>query len=61
MDFSRVELSAECAAFQRELRDFLAGLVAGEMLCRDHGTGEKFDETVYLALGAAGYPLAGVR
>lgn len=55
MDFSRVELSAEDGAFQRELRDFLAGLVTDEVIRRDRETGENFDEAVHLALGAAGY------
>ena len=58
MDFSRVELSEEDAAFQRELRDFLAEVVTDEVIERDRITGENFDEGVHLALGAAGY-LAG--
>ncbi|HOW95433.1 MAG TPA: acyl-CoA dehydrogenase family protein, partial [Mycolicibacterium fallax] len=58
MDFSPVELSEEDAAFQRELRDFLAEVVTDEVIERDRITGENFDEGVHLALGAAGY-LAG--
>lgn len=55
MDFARVELSAEDDAFQRELRGFLAALVTDDVIRRDRETGENFDETVHLALGAAGY------
>ncbi|CAN7410648.1 acyl-CoA dehydrogenase family protein [Mycolicibacterium frederiksbergense] len=61
MDFSRVELSAEDAAFQQELRGFLAGVVTEEVIRRDRETGENFDETVHLALGAAGYLAADYR
>lgn len=50
-----MELSAEDAAFQQELRGFLAGLVTEEVIRRDRETGENIDETVHLALGAAGY------
>lgn len=55
MDFSRVELSSEDQAFQEGLRGFLAGVVTDEVIRRDRETGENFDETVHLALGAAGY------
>jgi alkylation response protein AidB-like acyl-CoA dehydrogenase len=55
VDFSRVELSDEDAAFQDELRAFLAGVVTDDVIARDHQTGENFDEGVHLALGAAGY------
>ncbi|MBJ7464526.1 MAG: acyl-CoA dehydrogenase family protein [Mycolicibacterium sp.] len=61
MDFSRVELSAEDEAFQQELRGFLAGIVTEEVIRRDRETGENFDETVHLALGAAGYLAADYR
>jgi len=61
VDFSRVELSAEDAAFQQELRGFLAGVVTEEVIRRDRETGENFDETVHLALGAAGYLAADYR
>jgi 3-oxocholest-4-en-26-oyl-CoA dehydrogenase alpha subunit len=55
VDFSRVELSAEDAAFEKGLRSLLAELVTDEVIRRDRETGENFDETVHLALGAAGY------
>jgi 3-oxocholest-4-en-26-oyl-CoA dehydrogenase alpha subunit len=55
VDFSRVELSAEDRAFQAELRTFLAEIVTDDVIRRDRQTGENFDETVHLALGAAGY------
>lgn len=61
MDFSRVELSAEDLEFQQELRAFLSGLVTEEVILRDRETGENFDETVHLALGAAGYLAADFR
>jgi 3-oxocholest-4-en-26-oyl-CoA dehydrogenase alpha subunit len=55
LDFSRVELSDEDRAFQDELRAFLATVVTDEVIARDRQTGENFDESVHLALGAAGY------
>lgn len=58
MDFSHVELADEDRAFRDELRTFLAEVVTDEVIRRDRETGENFDETVHLALGAAGY-LAG--
>ncbi|MHA3021191.1 acyl-CoA dehydrogenase family protein [Mycobacterium sp. BMJ-28] len=58
MDFARVPCSDEDRAFQHELRAFLAAVVTDEVIRRDRETGENFDETVHLALGAAGY-LAG--
>jgi 3-oxocholest-4-en-26-oyl-CoA dehydrogenase alpha subunit len=61
VDFSRVELSAEDDAFQQELRGFLSGVVTHEVIRRDRETGENFDETVHLALGAAGYLSADYR
>lgn len=61
MDFSRVELSAEDRAFQRELRGFLAEVVTDEVIRRDRESGENFDEAVHLALGAAGYLAADYR
>ena len=61
MDFSRVELSAEDDAFRQELRGFLAGVVTEEVRRRDRDTGENFDESVHLALGAAGYLAADYR
>lgn len=56
-----MELSAEDEAFQQELRGFLAGVVTEEVIRRDRETGENFDETVHLALGAAGYLAADYR
>lgn len=61
MDFSRVELSDDDAAFQRDLRAFLAKIVTDEVIERDRVTGENFDEAVHLALGAAGYLAADYR
>jgi alkylation response protein AidB-like acyl-CoA dehydrogenase len=55
MDFSRVELSDEDAAFRDEAREFLKTLVTDEVRRRDRETGDNFDEGVHLALGAAGY------
>lgn len=55
VDFSRVELSAADKAFQAEVRDFLASVVTEDVIRRDRETGDNFDESVHLALGAAGY------
>lgn len=55
MDFSRLELSDDDDAFQRDLRAFLAEIVTDEVIERDRATGENFDEGVHLALGKAGY------
>ncbi|EHB58013.1 acyl-CoA dehydrogenase domain-containing protein [Mycolicibacterium rhodesiae JS60] len=55
MDFTEVELSADDAAFQRELRAFLSDLVTEEVRLRDRQTGDNFDEGVHVALGARGY------
>ncbi|MBB3749638.1 alkylation response protein AidB-like acyl-CoA dehydrogenase [Mycolicibacterium sp. BK634] len=55
MDFTEVELSADDATFQRELRAFLSDLVTPEVILRDRQTGDNFDEGVHLALGARGY------
>lgn len=55
MDFSRVELSEDDAAFREELRGFLKTHVTEDVLRRDRETGDNFDEGVHLALGAAGY------
>lgn len=55
MDFSEVELSDDDRAFREELRGFLARVVTDEVIERDRRTGDNFDETVHLALGAAGY------
>lgn len=55
MDFSEVVLSDEDRAFRDELRGFLATVVTDDVIRRDRETGDNFDETVHLALGAAGY------
>jgi alkylation response protein AidB-like acyl-CoA dehydrogenase len=55
MDFSRVALSAEDAAFQDRTRAFVAEHVTEEVLRHDREFGENFDERVHLALGEAGY------
>lgn len=55
MDFTEVELSADDAAFQRDLRAFLSDLVTDEVRLRDRQTGDNFDEGVHLALGARGF------
>lgn len=55
MDFSRVELSADDAAFEERTRAFVAEQVTEEVRRRDRETGENFDERVHLALGEAGY------
>jgi alkylation response protein AidB-like acyl-CoA dehydrogenase len=55
MDFSVAELSAEDEDFRDRLRAFLAVHVTDEVRRRDRETGENFDESVHLALGAQGY------
>jgi alkylation response protein AidB-like acyl-CoA dehydrogenase len=55
MDFTEVELSADDATFQRELRTFLSELVTDEVIQHDRQTGDNFHEGVHLALGARGY------
>ncbi|HYB82225.1 MAG TPA: acyl-CoA dehydrogenase family protein [Mycobacterium sp.] len=55
MDFSRVTLSAEDAAFLGHTRAFIAEHVTDEVRRRDREFGENFDEQVHLALGEAGY------
>lgn len=58
MDFSRVELSADDAAFHERARTFLETHVTDEVRRRDRETGDNFDEGVHLAMGDAGW-LAG--
>ena len=55
MDFSRVELSDDDLAFQKEAHSILKTLVTEDVKRRDRETGDNFDEDVHLALGAAGY------
>jgi alkylation response protein AidB-like acyl-CoA dehydrogenase len=50
-----VELSDEDQTFRDELRAYLKTLVTDEVIRRDRETGENFDESVHLALGASGY------
>src|ERR1700743_1504655 len=54
MDFSRVELSDEDAAFYAQTRAFLAEHVTGEVRQRGRVSGEHFDAQARLALGEAG-------
>ncbi|WP_280266198.1 acyl-CoA dehydrogenase family protein [Nocardia wallacei] len=55
MDFSRVDLSAEDAAFQDRVRKFLDTHVTDDVRRRDRETGDNFDEGVHLAMGADGW------
>lgn len=55
MDLSPVALSTEDREFQRQLLGFLEGVVTEKVVRRDRESGENLDETVYLALGEAGY------
>ena len=61
MDFACVELPDADLAFRDDLRAFLARIVTDEVLRRDRESGENFDESVHLALGAAGYLAADYR
>lgn len=61
MDFSCVELSPEHEAFRDELRAFLREIVTDEIITRDRESGENFEESVHLALGAKGYLEADFR
>ncbi|WP_024802932.1 acyl-CoA dehydrogenase family protein [Nocardia sp. BMG51109] len=55
MDFSRVELSADDAAFHDRVRQFLDTHVTDDVRRRDRETGDNFDEGVHLAMGADGW------
>ena len=55
MDFSRVTLADDDAAFAAQARDFLDTHVTDEVKHRVHDAGESFDETVHLALGDRGW------
>ncbi|MFW0785783.1 acyl-CoA dehydrogenase family protein [Gordonia sp. CPCC 206044] len=55
MDFSRVDLTGEEQEFLDEIRGFLDLHVTDDVRRRDRETGDNFDETVHLAMGAAGY------
>lgn len=58
MDFSRVRLNEEDAAFQAEVRATLAKLVTDDVKRRNRMTGDNLDVDVHRALGAKGW-LAG--
>ncbi len=55
MDFSPVPLTDEDRAFADGVRDFLRTHVTGDVIRRDRESGDNFDESVHLAMGAAGY------
>jgi alkylation response protein AidB-like acyl-CoA dehydrogenase len=55
MDFSRVELDSDDAAFLADVRSFLSEVVTDDVRRRDRETGDNFDEGVHLALGAKGF------
>ncbi|WP_216899561.1 acyl-CoA dehydrogenase family protein [Nocardia alni] len=55
MDFSRVDLSAQDAAFHDRARAFLDLHVTDEVRRRDRETGDNFDAGVHLAMGAEGW------
>jgi alkylation response protein AidB-like acyl-CoA dehydrogenase len=55
MDFSKVELSAEDAAFHERVRTFLDTHVTDDVRRRDRETGDNFDAGVHLAMGAEGW------
>jgi alkylation response protein AidB-like acyl-CoA dehydrogenase len=55
MDFSTMELSTEDQAFQLETRALLRQLVTADVRGHDRETGDNFNESVHLALGARGY------
>ena len=55
MDFSKVVLSDEDEAFQRELRADLDRLVTDDVHQHDRETGENFHEGLHLALADLGY------
>ncbi|MEE3751434.1 acyl-CoA dehydrogenase family protein [Mycobacterium intracellulare] len=58
MDFARVRLNDDDAAFQQEVRTTLADLVTDDVQRRNRATGDNLDIDVHLALGAKGW-LAG--
>ena len=61
MDFSRVDLCADDQAFLDEVRSFLGTHVTDDVRRRDRETGENFDESVHLAVGAKGYLAADLK
>jgi 3-oxocholest-4-en-26-oyl-CoA dehydrogenase alpha subunit len=54
MDFARVTLDDDDAAFAEYARQFLTTHITDEVRRQVHETGESFDESVHLALGAEG-------
>jgi len=61
VDFSRVDLCADDQAFLDEVRSFLGTHVTDDVRRRDRETGENFDESVHLAVGAKGYLAADLK
>lgn len=61
MDFSRVDLREDDQAFLDEVRSFLATHVTDDVRRRDRETGDNFDESVHLAVGAEGYLAADLK
>ena len=61
MDFSRVDLCEDDRAFLDEVRSFLGTHVTDDVRRRDRETGENFDESVHLAVGAKGYLAADLK
>ena len=61
MDFSRVDLCEDDQAFLDEVRSFLRTHVTDDVRRRDRETGDNFDESVHLAVGAKGYLAADLK
>ena len=61
MDFSRVDLCEDDRAFLDEVRSFLGTHVTDDVRRRDRETGDNFDESVHLAVGAKGYLAADLK
>jgi 3-oxocholest-4-en-26-oyl-CoA dehydrogenase alpha subunit len=61
VDFSRVDLCDDDRAFLDEVRTFLRTQVTDDVRRRDRETGDNFDESVHLAVGAKGYLAAGLK
>jgi 3-oxocholest-4-en-26-oyl-CoA dehydrogenase alpha subunit len=61
VDFSRVDLCEDDRAFLDEVRSFLGTHVTDDVRRRDRETGDNFDESVHLAVGAKGYLAADLK
>jgi 3-oxocholest-4-en-26-oyl-CoA dehydrogenase alpha subunit len=61
VDFSRVDLCEDDQAFLDEVRSFLGTHVTDDVRRRDRETGDNFDESVHLAVGAKGYLAADLK